>query len=110
MAEEFIIAGWLDYGSSRDQVLEHFAVVAAASRAEPGCLDYTVCADPENSGRVVVFERWITEDDLIEHFKTPHIATFREAIKPYPRSGRNLHRYFVARGEEFQSSSGAATS
>jgi len=52
MAEEFIIAGWLDYGPSRDQVLEHFAVVAAASRAEPGCLDYTVCADPENPGRV----------------------------------------------------------
>ncbi len=110
MAEEFIIAGWLDYGPNRDQVLEQFTVVAAASRGEPGCLDYTVCADPENLGRVVVFERWISEDDLIEHFKTPHIATFREAIKPYPRSGRSLHRYFVAHGEEFQSLSGAATS
>lgn len=110
MAEEFIIAGWLDYGPNRDKVLEHFAVVAAASRDEPGCLDYTVCADPENSGRVVVFERWAGEDNLIEHFKTPHIATFREAIKPYPRSGRSLHRYFVERREEFQSLSGAATS
>ena len=110
MAEEFIIAGWLDYGSNRDQVLEHFTVVAAASRDESGCLDYAVCADPENLGRVVVFERWISEDDLIEHFKTPHIATFREAVKPYPRSGRNLHRYFVAHSEEFQSLSGAATS
>jgi quinol monooxygenase YgiN len=110
MAEEFIITGWLDYGPNRDQVLEQFTVVAAASRDEPGCLDYTVCADPENLGRVVVFERWISEDDLIEHFKTPHIATFREAIKPYPRSGRSLHRYFVAHSEEFQSLSGAATS
>ena len=110
MAEEFIIAGWLDYGPHRDQVLEHFTVVAASSRDEPGCLDYTVCADPENPGRVVVFERWTSEVDLVEHFKTPHIATFRESIKPYPRSGRNLRRYFVARSEEFQSSSGAAPS
>jgi quinol monooxygenase YgiN len=110
MAEEFIIAGWLDYGPNRDQVLKHFTVVAAASRDEPGCVDYAVCADPENPGRVVVFERGSGEDDLIEHFKTPHIATFREAVKPYPRSGRSLHRYFVARGEEFQSLSGAATS
>ncbi len=110
MAEEFIIAGWLDYGPNRDKVLEHFTVVAAASRDEPGCLDYTVCADPENPGRVVVFEQWAAEEDLIEHFKTPHIAAFREAIKPYPRSGRNLHRYFVAHSEEFQSLSGAATS
>ncbi len=110
MAEEFIIAGWLDYGPNRDQVLEHFTVVAAASRDEPGCLGYTVCADPENPGRVVVFERWSSEDDLIAHFKTPHIATFRESITPYPRSGRDLRRYFVARSEEFASSSVAATS
>ena len=108
MAEEFIIAGWLDYGPNRDQVLEHFTVVAAASRDEPGCLDYAVCADPENPGRVVVFERWTSEADLAEHFKTPHIATFRESIKGYPRSARSLRRYFVARSEEFQSSSGAA--
>jgi quinol monooxygenase YgiN len=110
MAEEFIIAGWLDYGPGRDQVLEHFTEVAAASRGEPGCLDYVVCADPENLGRVVVFERWDGEEDLIEHFKTPHIAAFREAVKPYPRSGRSLRRYFVDRSEEFQSMSGAATS
>ena len=58
----------------------------------------------------MVFERWDAEEDLIEHFTTPHIAAFREAVKPYPRSGRDLHRYFVAYGEEFQSLSGAATS
>ena len=108
MAEEFIIAGWLDYGSNRDKVLEHFTVVAAARRDEPGCLGYTVCADPENPGRVVVFERWAAEEDLVEHFKMPHIAAFREAVRPYPRSGRNLYRYFVARSQEFQSSSAAA--
>jgi quinol monooxygenase YgiN len=105
MAEEFIIAGWMDYGPNRDQVLEHFGVCATASRDEPGCLDYTVCADPHHPGRVVVFERWVSHDDLVEHFKTPHITAFRKAIEPYPRSGRNMHRYFVARAEEFHSSS-----
>ena len=108
MAEEFIIAGWLDYGPNRDKVLEHFTVVAAASRDEPGCLGYTVSADPENPGRVVVFERWAAEEDLVEHFKPPHIAAFREAVRPDPRSGRNLYRYFVARGQEFQSPAAAA--
>lgn len=108
MAEEFIIAGWLDYGPGRDQVLEHFTVVAAASRGEPGCLDYVVSADPEHPGRVVVFERWATEQDLAAHFRTPHIAAFREAVRPYPRSGRSVRRYFVARAEEFRSSAAAA--
>lgn len=105
MAEEFIIAGWMDYGVHRDEVLHHFAVCAAASRGERGCLDYTVCADQEHPGRVIVFERWASHDDLVEHFRTPHIAAFRAAIEPFPRSGRSLHRYFVSRREEFQSSS-----
>lgn len=107
MREEFIITGWMDYGAHRDQVLHHFITCAAASRGEPGCLDYTVSADPENPGRVVVFERWAGPDQLAEHFKTAHIAAFREAIRPYPRSGRSLHRYFVSRREEFRSSSPA---
>jgi quinol monooxygenase YgiN len=104
VAEEFIIVGWLDYAANRDQVLAHFVEVARLSRAEPGCLDYWVTADPEHTGRIRVFERWVSEDDLAEHFRTPHIADFRSAIESYPRSGRDLHRYFVSRGEEFQSS------
>jgi quinol monooxygenase YgiN len=107
MDAEFIIAGWLDYGANRDAVLEHFAVCAAASRTEPGCLDYVVCADPEHSGRVVVFERWSTNQDLVEHFGTPHIAAFRAAVAPFPRSGRSLYRHFVARSEEFSSATAA---
>jgi quinol monooxygenase YgiN len=109
MAEEFIIAGWLDYGDNRDEVLKHFTVCAAASRDEPGCLDYVVCADPEHDGRVVVFERWAAEEGLVAHFQTPHIAEFRAAVAPYRRVGRSLHRYFVARGEEFSSSSVASS-
>ena len=86
MAEEFIIAGWLDYGPGRDKVLERFAAVASASRGEPGCLDYTVCADPENPGRVVVFERWADEDDLIAQDRELAVAAGRIV----PRGGQAL--------------------
>lgn len=109
MAEEFIIAGWLDFGAARDRVLEAFTVCAAASREEPGCLDYVVTADPAEPGRVLVFERWQSEDDLVKHFRTPHIAEFRAAVADYPRKARQLHRYFVARSEQFSSSSVASS-
>ena len=92
MAEEFIIAGWMDYGENRDKVLEHFATVAQHSRAEPGCLDYLVSADPHSAGRIIIFERWQSEQDLVEHFRTSHIADFRVAIAPYARTGRSLQR------------------
>lgn len=108
VADNFIIWGWMDYAAHRDEVLAHFAVVAAASREEPGCLDYVACADPEHNGRIVVFERWKSEDDLAAHFRMPYIAAFREAIADYPRTGRDLHRYFVDGEEEFTSSSRAS--
>jgi quinol monooxygenase YgiN len=104
MSEEFIIWGWMDYGPNRDQVLSHFVDVAVASREEPGCLDYTVTADAANDGRLVVFERWASADELAAHFDTPHIAEFRQAIAGYPRVDRALHRYFVSRSEEFTTS------
>jgi quinol monooxygenase YgiN len=104
MAEEFIIAGWMDYGENRDEVLGHFATVAHHSRAESGCLDYAVSADPQAAGRILIFERWQSEQDLAEHFRTAHITEFRAAIAPYARTDRSIHRYFVARSEEFQSS------
>jgi len=103
MAEEFIIAGWMDYGDNRDNVLEHFATVARHSRAEPGCLDYLVSADPDAAGRIIIFERWQSEQDLAEHFRTPHLADFRAAVAPYARVDRSIHRYIVSRSEDFQS-------
>src|SRR3954464_13146966 len=105
MAEEFIIAGWFDYGINRDAVLEHFAVCAAASREEEGCLDYVASADPGDPTRLVVFERWDSEEHLAAHFATPHIAEFRRAVADYPRGDRDIRRYFVARSEQFRSSS-----
>ncbi|HEY3262901.1 MAG TPA: putative quinol monooxygenase [Pseudonocardiaceae bacterium] len=109
MAEEFIIAGWMDYGENRDKVLAPFIDVAVASREEPGCLDYTVCADPEDAGRIIVFERWTSEPDLVEHFEMPYIAEFRAAIGPYPRLARDIRRYFISRGEEFESAKVGST-
>ena len=90
--------------SLNDAVLAAFVDCAKASREEDGCLDYWVTPDPENAGRLNVFERWTSEKHLAAHFRTAHIGTFRAAIEAYPRNARSLHRYFVARGEEFSSS------
>jgi len=108
---EILIVGSIEIEPERRAaLLEAVRPYVEATRAdEPGCLDYTVCGDPEHPGRVMVFERWAGQDDLVEHFKQPHIAAFREAIEPYPRSGRSMRRYFVARAEEFQSSSVTAS-
>jgi quinol monooxygenase YgiN len=37
------------------------------SRAEPGCLEYTFSADPLDPSRVVLFERWMSQEALDAH-------------------------------------------
>jgi quinol monooxygenase YgiN len=39
------------------------------SRAEPGCLEYAFAADPIDPGRVILFERWESQEALDEHLK-----------------------------------------
>jgi quinol monooxygenase YgiN len=38
-----------------------------ASRAEPGCLEYTLSADPIDPSRIVLFERWASQEALDTH-------------------------------------------
>ena len=38
-----------------------------ASRAEPGCLEYTFSADPVEPTRVLLFERWESQEALDRH-------------------------------------------
>ncbi len=38
-----------------------------SSRAEHGCLEYTMSADPTDPGRVMLFERWARQEDLDAH-------------------------------------------
>ena len=39
------------------------------SRSEPGCMEYTFAADPLDPGRVILFERWESQEALDEHLK-----------------------------------------
>jgi quinol monooxygenase YgiN len=51
----------------RDALLESLAPSLRRARTAPGCLDYVVAADPIESGRVNIFERWESEADLRAH-------------------------------------------
>jgi quinol monooxygenase YgiN len=42
-----------------------------ASRAEPGCLEYTFAPDPAVATRVVLYERWESQEALDAHLAAP---------------------------------------
>lgn len=57
-----IVAGHLIIDpAQRDAYVTSCAPVVEAARSAPGCLDFTVTADTIDPTRVIVYERW--EDD-----------------------------------------------
>jgi quinol monooxygenase YgiN len=44
------------------------------SRAERGCLEYTLSADPLDPSRVMLFERWADQASLDAHLAVPREA------------------------------------
>ena len=51
----------------RDEFIAGRHDAMRASRAEAGCLDYVFSADPIDPSRVVLYERWESQDALDAH-------------------------------------------
>ena len=63
-----IVAGTLEVDADqREAFLASRIDGMRASRAEPGCLEYTLSADPTDPRRVMLFERWARQEDLDNH-------------------------------------------
>jgi quinol monooxygenase YgiN len=50
--------------------------VIAASRAEPGCISYTLYQDPYERTVFFFFEEWKDQAAIDAHFATPHFNAF----------------------------------
>lgn len=48
-----------------------------SSRGEQGCLEYTFAADPTEPGRVILYERWESQEAL-----DAHLAALRQTPQP----------------------------
>ncbi len=53
------------------------------TRKEEGCIAYDLFESATEPDILVFVERWETREALSRHARTPHIAAWREAGKPY---------------------------
>ena len=63
-----IVAGSLEVDpAQREAFLAGRMDGMRTTRAEPGCLEYTFSADPIEPGRVLLIERWASQEELDAH-------------------------------------------
>jgi quinol monooxygenase YgiN len=63
-----IVGGWFEVDpSERDAFVAARIESMRASRADHGCIEYVIAADPVDPGRAVLYERWESQADLDAH-------------------------------------------
>jgi len=64
----------------REALIKIGQAVAAASRAETGCVSYRLYEDTERENEFVFVEEWDSSEALQRHFMTSHVKEFLRAI------------------------------
>ena len=57
--------------------------IIAASRAEPGCISYTLYQDPYQRTVFFFFEEWKDQAAIDAHFAAPHFKAFGGKMKEF---------------------------
>ncbi len=106
------IIGHIDVDPAvRDQLVASTADLQRATRAEePGCLTYTIAADPADGSRISIVELWATAADLDAHFQHPNFWATGAALRVAPRLGGGSAKYRIDATDPVKGPDGAASS
>lgn len=80
----------------RDALLRVTLPSVAASRNDPGCIGYRLYEDLETPNDFVIIEEWESQEALLAHFATPHIATFMREMPPLLTAPPDVQFHTVA--------------
>ena len=90
-----VVAGALRVQSGdRDRYLAAVAEVTAQARRAPGCLDFVQAPDPLDPERIVILERWQSDEDL-ERFRASGDPDDAESDLPEILSA-DVHKYRIS--------------
>ncbi len=95
-----LIAGTVEFDpAQREAALRAASQLFAATRAQPGCLDYVWSADPSSASRVYVYERWQDTECLAAHLAGPCYRGTLEALGRHGLRSANVAKYRVDKSE-----------
>lgn len=79
----------------RERAMEAARAMAEASLEEPGCRAYAFSIDIDDENLAHLFEEWDSEEALTEHFGTPHMAEFAQAVREVLDGEPDFKKYVV---------------
>ncbi len=80
------------------ELQEAAATMVAATLREPGCIRYAFAQDLLDRTLIHISEAWKDQAALDEHFATPHMVEWREALARIGMTERMLRVYQTDEG------------
>ncbi|MEM7331011.1 MAG: putative quinol monooxygenase [Chloroflexota bacterium] len=80
----------------RAEAMAVTTIMAKATQAEEGCIEYHFYSNVEDPNTFLVFEKWETADALKAHFETPHMAEFRSKMPNLAAGPSDVWQYEVS--------------
>jgi quinol monooxygenase YgiN len=71
-----IVAESIAKPGCEDELRTQLLTLIEPSRAEPGCVQYTLHENPDEPGRFLFYEIWKDDDAFVYHTKTKHFTEF----------------------------------
>jgi quinol monooxygenase YgiN len=91
-----ILAGTIRIGAGKRAVaLAPIRSMVEATRAEPGCLEYSFGFDALDDHLLRIFEVFRDDAALTAHRSSPHMAAWRVTMPELGISGRDMSEYQV---------------
>jgi len=81
---------------TREEAARAALKMAKATQSEAGCKSYGFYADLEDPNTFLIFEEWDSEEALLRHFQTPHMAEFNAAVPRFLAAPPSINRFDVA--------------
>ena len=95
-----VVAGSFEVDPGRrDEFVESRKEAMTISRGEKGCHEYVFAPDPIDPGRVVLFERWESPEDLAAHLsamRARSAAAGEPASPPVPVISSEVLQYDIS--------------
>lgn len=88
-----VIARYRAQPGAGDRVAAILAKHVAATRGEPGCLQFDACRSHDDPDEFTLYEKYVDEKAFEAHRGTAHFATYIEAQTVPLLLERTWHRY-----------------
>ena len=95
-----LINGTVDFSpEDADKALAAATELMAETRSQKGCVHYVWSHDPTTPGRVYVYEKWESVEDLAAHLAGPYYQGMLAILGQYEMKGTDILKYRIDHAE-----------